>query len=267
MLVEKNDEGYCSPSPDVRDCSRWRADVVRREGSPEATEYLGSAYERRFFLGALHWLGVVGLGGFRAFMAERRAVGLGGAATPGLNVRCGTCTAWAALSLRPAPSTSMESVMRRIFRVSMLCLAAGVVNACKPEKNSSPQKIFRRRAFVSERRSRHRAPWISGRSTLSRTPISTMWASRAPRWLLQECPGRRPRPTGSSAPRPRALQRPSRLPSHRRWSLICPPRSWRRESATLKIVGSLPSRDNAGDAGRPGWWMTHQIPAPMLLFA
>jgi hypothetical protein len=35
----------------------------------------------------------------------------------------------------------MESVMRRIYQLSMLCLAAGVVNACKPEENFTSEVI------------------------------------------------------------------------------------------------------------------------------
>src|SRR5687767_15825161 len=37
--------------------------------------------------------------------------------------------------------TSMESVMRRILKASILCLAAGVLNACTPEEVTITEDI------------------------------------------------------------------------------------------------------------------------------
>ena len=141
------------------------------------------------------------------------------------------------------------SVMRRIFGISMLCLAAGVVNACKPESEIITEDIPTagvrfvnavpdtggmdfRPVDIVENTTFYNVAFKGTTCSITRMP--------APGPALQ-----------SSAPRPRALQRPNRLPSPRRWSSICPPRFWRRKALHLHSVRSLPTRVDAGNAGHP----------------
>ena len=70
--------------------------------------------------------------------------------------------------------------MRRIFQLSTLCLAAGVVSACKPEEVVTHRPVPDGGRPVHQRRPGHRrlrSAWTSGSSTSSRTATSS--ASRS----------------------------------------------------------------------------------------
>ncbi len=86
-VVEKDSEGYLLSVTTLRLLrgleQPWNGEQVRVK-----SEFLGTAYERRFSLGRSIGLGVVGIGGFTAFLATRSLLGGGSEDNP---KPCDTC--------------------------------------------------------------------------------------------------------------------------------------------------------------------------------
>ena len=76
QLIEKNSEGYLLAISTTR-LLRGGEQVWSGEQVRVKSEYLGSAYERRFSLGRSLALGAVAFGGFGAFMLTRELLGSG----------------------------------------------------------------------------------------------------------------------------------------------------------------------------------------------
>lgn len=76
QLIEKNNEGYLLAVSTTR-LLRGGEQVWSGEQVRVKSEYLGSAYERRFSLGRSVALGVVGIGGFGAILLTRALLGSG----------------------------------------------------------------------------------------------------------------------------------------------------------------------------------------------
>lgn len=83
-LVQKDSAGYLVAISNIR-LLRGGEQVWSGEQVRVRSEYIGNAYERRFSLGRSIGFGVIGVGGFTAFLATRSLLGLGSAAGDSTN--------------------------------------------------------------------------------------------------------------------------------------------------------------------------------------
>jgi hypothetical protein len=82
MLVTKDSEGYLLAVSNVR-LLRGGQQIWSGEQVKLNSQYLGTAYERRFSLARSIGLGVAGIGGFAVLLATRSLLGIGTDANPG----------------------------------------------------------------------------------------------------------------------------------------------------------------------------------------